>query len=212
MSEHFTPTTPRYELLHGDCLKILPTMPECSIDVVWTDPPYFLSNGGLTCKNGKRAAVGKGAWDESKGIEADHQFHHDWLAGCERVLKPNGTIWISGTHHTLFSIGFAMQELGFKILNLITWSKPNPTPNLSCRYFTHSTELLIWAAKTEESKHVFNYAAMREANGGKQMKTVWTMPAPSKAEKFHGKHPTQKPVELIRRCLEASGAPDSYHL
>ncbi len=187
-------------------------MPECSVDTVWTDPPYFLSNGGSTCKNGKRAKVSKGAWDESKGIEADHAFHHAWLSQCQRVLKPDGTIWVSATHHTLFSIGFAMQELGFKILNLITWEKPNPPPNLSCRYFTHSTEHLIWAAKNEKSKHVFNYAAMREANGGKQMKTVWEFKAPSKAEKLHGKHPTQKPVALIRRCLEASCAPDSLVL
>lgn len=105
--------------------------------MVWTDPPYFLSTEkGTTCKNGKRAKVNKGKWDESKGLVQDHQFYTEWLAQCQRVLKPNGTIWVSATH-TLFSIGYAMQQLGFKILNLITWEKPNPPPNLSCRYFTH---------------------------------------------------------------------------
>ena len=212
MSHLFTPANTNYELIEGDCLKLLPAMPAESIDVVWTDPPYFLSNGGSTCKNGKRAAVSKGQWDESKGIEADHQFYTDWLSGCQRVMKPDATIWVTATHHNLFSIGFTMQSLGFKILNLITWIKPNPPPNLSCRYFTHSTEHLIWAAKNEKSKHVFNYGAMREMNGGKQMKTVWEFKAPSKAEKLHGHHPTQKPVALIRRCLEASCASDSIVL
>src|SRR6185436_11306824 len=115
--------------------------------------------------------VNKGQWDGSNGIEADHQFHTAWLSCCQRVLKPHGTIWVSATHHTLFSIGFAMRELGFKILNLITWEKPNPAPNLSCRYFTHSTEQMIWAAKNSDSKHLFNYADMRKENDGKQMKT-----------------------------------------
>lgn len=207
MSHLFTPTKSHSEIIEGDCLKLLPAMPAESIDVVWTDPPYFLSNGGSTCKNGKRAAVSKGQWDESKGIEADHQFHTDWLSACQRVLKPDGTIWVSATHHTLFSIGYTMQELGFKILNLITWEKPNPPPNLACRYFTHSTEQIIWAAKNEQSRHLFNYAAMKDANGGKQMKTVWTFTAPSKAEKSHGSHPTQKPLALVSRCLLASTAP-----
>ena len=206
MSHIFT-LTPNYELLHGDCLKLLPTMAENSVDVVWTDPPYFLSNGGQTCKNGKRAKVNKGTWDESKGLQQDHEFHTAWLSGCRRVLKPNGSIWVTATHHTLFSIGYAMQSLGFKILNLVTWEKPNPPPNLACRYFTHSTEQIIWAARDEKSKHLFNYADMRAENGGKQMKTVWRFPAPPKAEKAHGSHPTQKPLALVSRCLRASTSP-----
>lgn len=207
MSQHFTPTTP-YQLIKGDCLKLLPLMAEGSVDVVWTDPPYFLSTAnGTTCKSGKRAKVSKGQWDESKGLQQDHEFHHDWLSQCQRVLKPDGTIWVTATHHTLFSIGFAMQELGFKILNLVTWEKPNPPPNLACRYFTHSTEMLIWAAKNSESKHLFNYADMRAENGGKQMKTVWRFKAPPKDEKSHGSHPTQKPLALIDRCLRASSSP-----
>jgi site-specific DNA-methyltransferase (adenine-specific) len=147
--------------------------------------------------------VDKGDWDVSRGSELNHEFNVEWLRRCQRVLKPNGTIWVTGTHHVIFSIGYAMQQLGYKILNDIAWEKPNPPPNLSCRYFTHSTETVLWAAKNEESKHVFNYDAMKAVTG-KQMKTVWTMTAPSNGEKAFGKHPTQKPVALIERCLLAS--------
>ena len=116
--------------------------------------------------------VDKGDWDVSRGPELNHEFNTEWLKRCQRVLKPNGTIWVTGTHHVIFSIGYALQQLGFKILNDIAWEKPNPPPNLSCRYFTHSTETVLWAAKNEKSKHVFNYPAMK-AVSGKQMKTVW---------------------------------------
>jgi site-specific DNA-methyltransferase (adenine-specific) len=127
-----------------------------------------------------------------------------WLSRCQKVLKPNGTIWVSGTQHIIHSVGYAMQQLGMKILNDITWEKPNPPPNLSCRYFTHSTETIIWAAKNEKSKHYFNYEKMREINAGKQMKSVWSMTAPNGDEKGFGKHPTQKPVQLLKRIILAS--------
>jgi site-specific DNA-methyltransferase (adenine-specific) len=171
--------------------------------MIFADPPYFLSNGGITCHAGKMVKVDKGAWDKSRGPELNHEFNTEWLRRCQRVLKPNGTIWVTGTHHIIFSVGYAMQQLGFKILNDIAWEKPNPPPNLSCRYFTHSTETVLWAAKNDKSKHLFNYKAMKAVTG-KQMKTVWTMPAPSKAEKVFGKHPTQKPVALVERCLLSS--------
>src|SRR5208282_791064 len=147
--------------------------------------------------------VDKGDWDKSRGADLNHEFNLEWLKRCQRVLKPNGTIWVSGTHHVIFSVGFAMQQLGFKILNDIAWEKPNPPPNLSCRYFTHSTETILWAAKTVNSKHAFNYKTMKAVTG-KQMKTVWKMGSPGKDEKHHGKHPTQKPIALIERCLLAS--------
>jgi site-specific DNA-methyltransferase (adenine-specific) len=155
--------------------------------------------------------VDKGDWDKSRGPELNHEFNTEWLRRCQRVLKPNGTIWVTGTHHVIFSVGFALQQLGFKILNDIAWEKPNPPPNLSCRYFTHSTETVIWAAKNEKSRHLFNYAVMKAVTG-KQMKTVWTMPAPGKAEKLFGKHPTQKPVALVERCLLASTHNDALVL
>ncbi len=195
-------------LYHANCIEFMDLLiekfPEGKFDLIFADPPYFLSNGGITCHAGKMVKVDKGDWDKSKGAELNHEFNLAWLSRCQKLLKPNGTIWVSGTHHVIHSVGYAMQQLGMKILNDITWEKPNPPPNLSCRYFTHSTETLIWAAKNEKSKHYFNYKLMRELNAGKQMKTVWTIPAPNGEEKEFGKHPTQKPVALLERILLAS--------
>jgi site-specific DNA-methyltransferase (adenine-specific) len=213
-------------LYQGNSLELLDAIaakfPEGRFDAIFADPPYFLSNGGISCHAGKMVKVDKGDWDKSRGAELNHEFNLEWLKRCQKVLKPNGTIWITGTHHVIFSIGYALQQLGFKILNDIAWEKPNPPPNLSCRYFTHSTETVLWAAKSEKSKHVFNYQEMRKVTG-KQMKTVWrekefpvgdeempliwTMTAPSNGEKAFGKHPTQKPVALVERCILASTQP-----
>jgi len=148
--------------------------------------------------------VDKGDWDKSRGAEINHEFNIEWLRRCQKALKPDGTIWVTGTHHVIFSVGYAMQQLKFKILNDIAWEKPNPPPNLSCRYFTHSTETVLWAAKNEKSKHLFNYDVMRQVNKGKQMKTVWTFTAPNGEEKKLGKHPTQKPLALLERIILAS--------
>jgi site-specific DNA-methyltransferase (adenine-specific) len=149
-------------------------------------------------------SVNKGKWDESKGLKENHEFTLRWLEVCQRVLKPNGTIWVSGTTHIIYSVGFAMQELGYKILNDIIWYKRNAPPNLSCRYFTHSTEIVLWAAKNEKSKHHFDYHEMKRINQGKQMRNVWEIPAPLAEEKKFGKHPTQKPVELLKRIILSS--------
>ena len=173
-------------------------------DVIFADPPYFLSNGGITCQSGRMVRVDKGAWDKSQGPELNHEFNQAWLSRCQRLLKPNGTLWVSGTHHVIHSVGFAMQQLGMKILNDIVWEKPNPPPNLSCRYFTHAAETIIWAAKNERAKHVFNYPLMKSHNAGKQMKSVWRMSAAGRDEKAEGKHPTQKPLALLERIILAS--------
>ncbi|MGI9229625.1 MAG: DNA-methyltransferase [Gammaproteobacteria bacterium] len=199
-------------LYHTDCLEFMDSLceefPDGKFDMIFADPPYFLSNGGITCHAGKMVKVNKGDWDKSNGPEINHDFNHAWLARCQKLLKPNGTIWVSGTHHVIFSVGYAMQQLQMKILNDISWEKPNPPPNLSCRYFTHSTETIIWAAKGDKSKHFFNYKLMREQNAGKQMKTVWRIKPPHRSEKTHGKHPTQKPVDLLDRIILASTEPD----
>lgn len=195
---------------HGDALAFLESLPPDSVDCIWTDPPYLLSNDGVTCVAGRRVTVNKGEWDRSRGIELDHDFNLSWLDACHRVLKPAGTIWVTGTLHLYLSVGMAMMQLGFRILNDITWEKPNPPPNLGCRCFTHSTETVLWATKAPKgSKHryTFNYQDMREENGGKQMKTVWRIATPGKDEKIFGKHPTQKPTALIERCLRASTNP-----
>ncbi len=191
-------------LLKGDCVEILKHAREGSVDMIFADPPYFLSNGGITCHAGKMVSVNKGKWDKSRGIEENHKFNLEWLKACQRVLKPNGTIWVSGTTHIIYSVGFAMQELGFKILNDIVWYKRNAPPNLSCRYFTHSTEIVLWAAKNVKSRHHFNYPLMKQINQGKQMRNVWEIPAPKRDEKRFGKHPTQKPIDLLNRIILAA--------
>jgi len=185
-------------------MEVLEQLEPGSVDVIFADPPYFLSNGGTTCQAGKRVSVNKGKWDASMGAQDNHEFNKRWLAACQKLLTPNGSIWVSGTAHVIFSVGYAMQELGFKLLNDIVWEKPNPPPNLSCRYFTHSTELVVWAARDRKSKHHFEYAEMKQRNGDKQMKNVWRFTAPGKAEKNHGRHPTQKPLGLLDRLLVAS--------
>jgi len=192
-------------LYQGDCLDLLAQIPESSVDLVFADPPYFLSNGGITCHAGKMVSVNKGEWDKSRGPDANHEFNRSWLAAAQRILKPNGSIWVSGTAHVIHSVGFAMQQLGFKLLNDISWVKPNPPPNLSCRYFTHATETLIWAAKDKKSRHTFHYKLMKETNRGKQMKSAWwDIRPPEPWEKKFGKHPTQKPLALLERILLAS--------
>jgi site-specific DNA-methyltransferase (adenine-specific) len=191
-------------LYQGDSLELLALLPESSVDLIFADPPYFLSNGGITCHAGRMVSVNKGAWDKSQGPAANHEFNRAWLAACQRLLKPNGSLWVSGTAHVIHSVGFAMQQLGFKLLNDISWVKPNPPPNLSCRYFTHATETIIWAARDKKSRHTFNYKLMKETNRGKQMKSVWEIKPPETWEKRFGKHPTQKPLALLERILLAS--------
>lgn len=199
--------TESFALYHGDCLEILPKLPENSVNMIFADPPYNLSNGGVTCKSGKFVSVNKGAWDKSQGFFKDFQFTAKWLNECKRVLAPDGTIWVSGTPHNIYSVGFALQQLGFHILNEISWFKPNASPNLSCRYFTHSHETLIWAKKDKSAQHKFNYEAMRFWRAdllnktGKQMRSVWTIPSTPQTEKTAGYHPTQKPLELLTRIV-----------
>jgi site-specific DNA-methyltransferase (adenine-specific) len=191
-------------LLKGDCIETLNQARKESVDMIFADPPYFLSNGGITCHAGKMVSVNKGKWDKSRGVGENHKFNLDWLKACQRVLKPNGTIWVSGTTHIIYSVGFAMQKLGYKILNDIVWYKRNAPPNLSCRYFTHSTEIVLWAAKNKKSKHYFDYQLMKKTNKGKQMRNVWEMTTPKPQEKMFGKHPTQKPLELLSRIILAA--------
>jgi DNA modification methylase len=153
------------KIFQGDCPDILAAIPASCVDLIFADPPYFLSNNGITCHAGRMVSVNKGQWDVSRGADANHDFNRAWLSACQRVLKPNGTIWVSGTSHVIHSVGFAMQQLGFKLFNDISWVKPNPPPNLSCRYFTHATETIIWAARDKKSRHKFNYKHMKEIAG-----------------------------------------------
>jgi site-specific DNA-methyltransferase (adenine-specific) len=193
----------------GDCIPLLQELPEESVDLIFADPPYALSNGGFTCHAGKRAPVDKGQWDASNGIEEDFLFHCAWIGACKRVLKKTGSIWISGTYHSIYACGFALQRLGFHILNDICWFKPNAPPNLSIRYFTASHETLIWAKKSRDTRHTFNYPLLKNGEWpgdpfkkpGRQMRTVWGISSPKGAEKKFGKHPTQKPYALLSRII-----------
>ena len=194
----------------GDSFQILRKIKTESVDMIFADPPYFLSNDGVTCQGGKMVSVNKGSWDKlkfenGKSIEEKHKFNRRWIKLCKRVLKPNGTIWISGTLHNIYSIGMALEQEGFKIINNITWQKTNPPPNLACRCFTHSTETILWARKDEKTcRHFFNYQKMKELNEGKQMKDVWMGSLTKPSEKIEGKHPTQKPEYLLERIVLAS--------
>lgn len=191
-------------LLQGDCMKRLLEIEDNSIDAIFADPPYFLSNGGISVQSGRQVCVDKGNWDKGGTPEHIYQFNKQWLSLCRPKLKDNGTIWISGTHHNIFVVQRCLQELGYKILNVITWQKSDPPPNLSCRYFNFSTELIIWARKHEKKPHKFNYETMKRLNGGSQMTDVWKIPAVGLWEKTCGKHPTQKTLRLLYRIVLAS--------
>lgn len=201
-----------FVLYHGDSLKILEQIPENSIDMIFADPPYLLSNGGFTVHAGKMVSVNKGQWDVSNGLKKDFEFHLNWIKACQRVLKPHGTIWISGTYHSIYQCGFALQISKFHILNDISWFKPSASPNLSCRFFTASHETLIWARKDKKSQHTFNYKEMKNGDWSedfikkpnKQMRSVWALQTPKNGEKKFGKHPTQKPIDLLKRIVMAS--------
>lgn len=189
-----------FNLIHGDSFEILPKFNN-EFDLIFADPPYFLSNDGLSIQSGKIVSVNKGIWDKGKNINEIDEFNLKWLDLAKSALKDSGSIMVSGTYHNIFSIGNALQKLGYKILNIITWQKTNPPPNFSCRYLTHSTEQIIWARKSEKHKHIFHYELMKFLNGDKQMKDVWEFPAIAPWEKTCGKHPTQKPLALLVRLI-----------
>ena len=198
-------------LFLGDSFELLKNIKMESIDMIFADPPYFLSNNGITCKGGKMVSVNKAEWDMSKNVVDKHNFNRKWLKLCKKALKPNGTIWVSGTLHNIYSIGMALEQEGYKIINNITWMKSNPPPNLACKCFTHSTETILWARKNDE-KYLFNYSDMKEINGGKQMKDVWTGSLTKPSEKKEGKHPTQKPEYLLEKIILASTKEDDVIL
>ena len=203
---------PRFKLYKADCLRLMSSIKEDSVNMIFADPPYFLSSGSFTCQNGKMVSVKKADWDLSNGTKKNFEFHLAWTKACRRILKPNGTIWISGTYHSIYQCGFALEINNFHLLNDIAWFKPNASPNLSCRFFTASHETLLWARKDKKAKHTFNYNTMKNGNWpedqlkkpGLQMRSVWSISTPKPIEKHFGKHPTQKPLDLLKRIVLAS--------
>lgn len=200
-----------FTLIQGDCIEMMAKF-SFAFDMIFADPPYFLSNGGISYQSGKVVCVDKGDWDKGKSPEEMHEFNYKWLKFCREKLKDNGTIWISGTYHNIFSVANCLTELGYKILNVVTWAKTNPPPNISCRYFTYSTEFIIWARKEVKVPHYYNYELMKKLNDGKQMTDVWRLPAIARWEKSCGKHPTQKPLALLTRIILASTQPGAWIL
>lgn len=193
-----------YKLIQGDCIEELKKIKKGSVKMIFADPPYFLSTqNGISCSGGKMVSVKKGDWDNSLSLKEKHRFNKRWIRACKRVLSDDGSIWISGTFHNIYSIGMALEEEGFYIINNITWQKLNPPPNLSCKCFVHSTETILWAVK-DKKKYTFNYSLMKEQNGGKQHKDVWSGPLTPKKEKKLGKHPTQKPKYILTKLINAS--------
>lgn len=200
-----------FTLLHGDCFQLLREF-DFKFSCIFADPPYFLSNGGISVQAGKIVSVNKGEWDRGKSQQEMMDFNMEWLGLCRDKLRDNGTIWISGTYHNIFSVANSLTRLGYKMLNVVTWAKTNPPPNISCRYFTYSTEFIIWARKYEKKAHYFNYDLMKQINNGKQMTDVWHLPAIAPWEKSCGKHPTQKPLALLAKIILASTQQDEWIL
>jgi site-specific DNA-methyltransferase (adenine-specific) len=208
--------TDDFALYNDDCLEVMSRLPDNYIDMIFADPPYMLSNDGFSCQNGRMVSVNKGKWDKSKGFDEDLKFHETWISECKRILKPEGSIWISGTYHSIYQCGFLLQKLDFHMLNDIAWFKPNAAPNLSCRFFTASHETLLWARKDKKAKHTFNYEAMKDGRFPEdpmkkpetQMRSVWSISTTPQSEKEFGKHPTQKPLALLKRIVLASTNPN----
>lgn len=207
-------------LYKADSLELLNQMEDEQFDLIFADPPYFLSNDGITCSSGKMVSVNKGEWDKSQGFENDLEFTKNWLKACRRILKENGSIWVSGTYHIIYKVGYLLEKLDYNIINDIIWFKPNAPPNLSCRYFTHSHEIVLWAKKSDDADHTFNYESMKFWNNpkdkiknkDKQMRSVWSIPLIPPKEKKYGKHPTQKPLELLTRIVISSTNKDDWVL
>lgn len=208
--------TDDFALYNDDCLEVMSRLPDNYVDMIFADPPYMLSNDGFSCQNGRMVSVNKGKWDKSKGFDEDLKFHETWISECRRILKPQGSIWISGTYHSIYQCGFLLQKLDFHMLNDVAWFKPNAAPNLSCRFFTASHETLLWARKDKKAKHTFNYEAMKDGRFPEdpmkkpetQMRSVWSIPTTPQTEKEFGKHPTQKPLALLKRIVLASTNPN----
>lgn len=193
-----------FSLFHGDSATVCQLLPQNLVDCIFADPPYFLSKGfSIRTINGHKRNFDKGDWDRIRTPEQVHDFNTKWIATCQQVLKPNGTIWVSGTYHNIFDVANCLQEQHFKILNIIVWQKTDPPTTFTDQRFNFSAEYIIWARKEEKTPHYFNYDLMKTINGGVHMPDVWQIPSVGSWEKTYGKHPTQKPLRLLYRIILA---------
>ena len=193
----------QFYLYQGDTIQVMRQL-DLQVDVIFADPPYFLSNGGKKIQGRQMVSVDKGSWDKLDSLEQINSFNRKWIDACKTLLKDNGTIWVCGTFHNIYSVEMCLKESGFQIINIITWQKSDPTPTWGDLHFNFSSEYIIWARKNPKSRHYFNYELMKQMNGGVLMPDVWKLPTVGMWEKTCGKHPTQKPLRLLYRIILAS--------
>lgn len=200
---YYQSTDENFSLYKGDSLQILSQISN-QFDMIFADPPYFLSNGGKKIQGRRMVSVNKGEWDKKKSSDDIDKFNQEWINQCKPLLKDNGTIWVCGTYHNIFSVEKCLKNAGFRIINIITWQKSDPTPTWGNLHFNFSSEYIIWAKKTPMANHYFNYELMKQLNGGNLMPDVWKLPTVGLWEKTCGKHPTQKLLRLLYRIILAS--------
>jgi site-specific DNA-methyltransferase (adenine-specific) len=193
----------QFYLYQGDTIQVMRQL-DLQVDVIFADPPYFLSNGGKKIQGRQMVSVDKGSWDKLDSLEQINSFNRKWIDACKTLLKDNGTIWVCGTFHNIYSVEMCLKESGFQIINIITWQKSDPTPTWGDLHFNFSSEYIIWARKNPKSRHYFNFELMKQMNGGVLMPDVWKLPTVGMWEKTCGKHPTQKPLRLLYRIILAS--------
>ncbi len=205
-----TPPKMANSILTGDCVKIMQSLEKESVDCIFADPPYNLQLGGdLHRPNNSKVDAVDNDWDHFESLKAYDEFTRNWLSAARELLKPDGSIWVIGSYHNIFRLGYILQDMGFWILNDVIWRKSNPMPNFRGRRFANAHETMIWASKSKKSKYYFNYDAMKTLNEDLQMRSDWYLPLCTGSERLkdaNGKkaHPTQKPEALLNRILMSS--------
>jgi modification methylase len=203
---------PLDQILHGDCVQVLTSLPEKCVDLIFADPPYNLQlSQELWRPNMTRVDAVDDDWDKFDGLLEYDQFTRQWLSACRRVLKDTGTLWVIGSYHNIYRVGTILMDLGYWILNDIVWVKTNPMPNFRGVRFTNAHETLIWAQKIKGARYTFNHQAMKSLNDGLQMRSDWEIPLCTGKErlKVNGEkaHATQKPEALLYRVILSSSNP-----
>jgi modification methylase len=217
MNKHTTPvgadSLPLNSILAGDCIEMMNSLPENSVNLIFADPPYNLQlKGDLHRPDNSKVDAVDDEWDQFDSFRAYDDFTTEWLKAARRILKPNGAIWVIGSYHNIFRVGSALQNQGFWILNDVVWRKSNPMPNFRGKRFTNAHETMIWASKSEGAKYTFNYEALKALNEGIQMRSDWVLPICTGHERLKNEngdkaHPTQKPESLLHRLLVGSTNP-----